>query len=139
MNEDQHLRQTQIVSSSSCGECLMGFVFKLNVYVSLTDTMGTGSCLLLLFAACLQSSWGWTTSVNCLVTLGVTLIFALPLNMPRIAPSTPSCSGQIRFVKRSPTSCFITLTISYEVPNVLAPFANVRGAYCSVVESAAWT
>lgn len=33
--------------------------------------------------------------------------------------------GQIRFFKRSPTTCNVKLTISYEVPNGLAPFANV--------------
>lgn len=33
--------------------------------------------------------------------------------------------GQIRFARRGAGSCQITLTISYEVPDVLAPFANV--------------
>lgn len=32
--------------------------------------------------------------------------------------------GQIRFMKKGPEKCAIKLTISYEVPNVLAPFAN---------------
>jgi hypothetical protein len=34
--------------------------------------------------------------------------------------------GQVRFVRR-PGGCRITLSISYEVPDVLAPFANVGG------------
>ncbi len=34
--------------------------------------------------------------------------------------------GQIKFKRLSPSSCNITLIISYEVPNVLVPFANVR-------------
>lgn len=33
--------------------------------------------------------------------------------------------GQIRFMKKGPEKCAIKLTISYEVPFVLAPFANV--------------
>ena len=33
--------------------------------------------------------------------------------------------GQIRFVRRGPEACSVTLTISYEVPDVLVPFANV--------------
>lgn len=32
--------------------------------------------------------------------------------------------GSIRFFRRSPKSCNVTLTISYEVPDALAPFAN---------------
>jgi len=32
--------------------------------------------------------------------------------------------GSIRFFRRTPTSCNVTLTISYEVPDVLAPFGN---------------
>lgn len=32
--------------------------------------------------------------------------------------------GQIRFIRRGPTTTNITLTISYEVPDVLVPFAN---------------
>lgn len=32
--------------------------------------------------------------------------------------------GQIKFKRLSPSSCNITLIISYEVPNVLVPFAN---------------
>eukprot|EP00199_Chlamydomonas_sp_CCMP681_P003072 CAMPEP_0119106822 /NCGR_PEP_ID=MMETSP1180-20130426/6339_1 /TAXON_ID=3052 ORGANISM="Chlamydomonas cf sp, Strain CCMP681" /NCGR_SAMPLE_ID=MMETSP1180 /ASSEMBLY_ACC=CAM_ASM_000741 /LENGTH=166 /DNA_ID=CAMNT_0007092213 /DNA_START=261 /DNA_END=761 /DNA_ORIENTATION=- len=36
-----------------------------------------------------------------------------------------SNKGQIRFVKKSPTLTNITLTISYEVPDVLVPFANL--------------
>ena len=33
--------------------------------------------------------------------------------------------GQIRFMRKGPQKCAVKLTISYEVPNVLAPFANV--------------
>ena len=33
--------------------------------------------------------------------------------------------GQIRFMKKGAEKCAIKLTISYEVPNVLAPFASV--------------
>lgn len=33
--------------------------------------------------------------------------------------------GQIRFVRRGPAACAVSLSISYEVPDVLAPFANV--------------
>lgn len=33
--------------------------------------------------------------------------------------------GQIRFVRKGPQACSVTLTISYEVPDVLAPFAEV--------------
>jgi uncharacterized membrane protein len=33
--------------------------------------------------------------------------------------------GQIRFMRKGPEKCAIKLTISYEVPNVLVPFANV--------------
>ena len=33
--------------------------------------------------------------------------------------------GQIRFMKKEPGKCSVKLTISYEVPNVLAPFASV--------------
>mmetsp|Transcript_28364 Transcript_28364/g.80069 ORF Transcript_28364/g.80069 Transcript_28364/m.80069 type:complete len:240 (-) Transcript_28364:344-1063(-) len=40
--------------------------------------------------------------------------------------------GSIRFYRTGPTSCNITLTISYEVPQVLAPFAN---ALQPIVES----
>lgn len=32
--------------------------------------------------------------------------------------------GQIKFVRTSPQTCNITLVISYEVPDVLVPFAN---------------
>ncbi|PNW73034.1 hypothetical protein CHLRE_14g616250v5 [Chlamydomonas reinhardtii] len=32
--------------------------------------------------------------------------------------------GQIKFIRTSPSSCNITLIISYEVPDVLVPFAN---------------
>ncbi len=35
--------------------------------------------------------------------------------------------GQIRFQRKGPSACKITLTISYEVPDALAPFANVSG------------
>lgn len=34
--------------------------------------------------------------------------------------------GQIRFLKKAENVCAVKLTISYEVPSVLAPFANVR-------------
>ncbi len=34
--------------------------------------------------------------------------------------------GQIRFARRGANACNVSLTISYEVPDVLAPFANVR-------------
>jgi uncharacterized membrane protein len=40
--------------------------------------------------------------------------------------------GQIRFYRRSATTCTVKLTISYEVPDVLAPFA---GALTPIVES----
>ena len=33
--------------------------------------------------------------------------------------------GQIRFVRKNDGSCAVKLTISYEVPNALAPFANL--------------
>lgn len=33
--------------------------------------------------------------------------------------------GQIRFMKKGPDSCSVKLTISYEVPSAMAPFANV--------------
>jgi hypothetical protein len=36
-----------------------------------------------------------------------------------------SNKGQIRFFKRPSGATVVTLTISYEVPSVLAPFANV--------------
>ncbi|KAI8462814.1 MAG: hypothetical protein J3K34DRAFT_372972 [Monoraphidium minutum] len=32
--------------------------------------------------------------------------------------------GQIRFVRKGPSACSVSLSISYEVPDVLAPFAN---------------
>lgn len=32
--------------------------------------------------------------------------------------------GQIDFIRQTPRSCSVTLTISYEVPDVLSPFAN---------------
>jgi len=32
--------------------------------------------------------------------------------------------GQIRFYRKSPSSCSVKLTISYEVPDVLAPFGS---------------
>ena len=34
--------------------------------------------------------------------------------------------GQIRFYRKSPSSCAVKLTISYELPDVLVPFGNVR-------------
>lgn len=40
--------------------------------------------------------------------------------------------GQIRFYRKGPTACVVALTISYEVPSVLVPFAN---ALTPVVES----
>lgn len=40
--------------------------------------------------------------------------------------------GQIRFYRKSPTACSVKLTISYEVPTILAPLA---GALTPVVES----
>lgn len=40
--------------------------------------------------------------------------------------------GQIRFYRQSATTCTVKLTISYEVPDVLAPFA---GALTPIVES----
>lgn len=39
--------------------------------------------------------------------------------------------GQIRFYRKSPSACSIKLTISYEVPDVLVPFA---GAVTPIVE-----
>lgn len=36
--------------------------------------------------------------------------------------------GQIRFSKKGPEVCTVKLTISYEVPSVLAPFANVSNS-----------
>lgn len=33
--------------------------------------------------------------------------------------------GQIRFYRKSPSSCAVKLTISYELPDVLVPFGNV--------------
>lgn len=33
--------------------------------------------------------------------------------------------GQIRFYRKSPQSCSVKLTISYELPDVLVPFGNV--------------
>jgi uncharacterized membrane protein len=41
--------------------------------------------------------------------------------------------GQIRFIRKGPQLTSITLTISYEVPDVLAPFANVGALYASGV------
>jgi len=38
--------------------------------------------------------------------------------------------GAIRFVKRGPQLTGITLAISYEVPDILAPFANVGQDLC---------
>ena len=35
------------------------------------------------------------------------------------------CRGQIRFYRKSAQSCTVKLTISYEVPGPLAPFAGV--------------
>ena len=35
------------------------------------------------------------------------------------------CRGQIRFYRKSAESCTVKLTISYEVPGPLAPFAGV--------------
>lgn len=36
-----------------------------------------------------------------------------------------SCRGQIRFARKGEGRCTVKLTISYEVPSVLAPFASV--------------
>jgi uncharacterized membrane protein len=36
--------------------------------------------------------------------------------------------GQIRFYRKSPSSCAVKLTISYELPDVLVPFGNVSRA-----------
>jgi len=41
--------------------------------------------------------------------------------------------GQIRFLKKGSEKCAVKLTISYEVPNALAPFANVRYVYYNLV------
>jgi len=38
--------------------------------------------------------------------------------------------GQIRFLKKAEDACAVKLTISYEVPGVLAPFANVCTMFC---------
>jgi hypothetical protein len=50
--------------------------------------------------------------------------------------------GQIRFVRRGPSACTVNLSISYEVPEMLAPFANVspfsgRGRSRRVAQAAA--
>ena len=34
--------------------------------------------------------------------------------------------GQIRFYRKSATTCAVKLTISYELPDALAPFGSVR-------------
>lgn len=47
--------------------------------------------------------------------------------------------GQIRFVRKSPTSCSVKLTISYEVPSPMGPFASVSAGhapFCSGVGAA---
>ena len=36
--------------------------------------------------------------------------------------------GQIRFRRKTATACVVSLTIAYEVPDVLAPFGNVSPA-----------
>ena len=38
--------------------------------------------------------------------------------------------GQIRFYRKSPTACSVKLTISYELPDALAPFGNVCSFSC---------
>lgn len=38
--------------------------------------------------------------------------------------------GQIRFLRKGDDRCAVKLTISYQVPSVLAPFANVCGILC---------
>lgn len=48
------------------------------------------------------------------------------LRSPRCA-----CRGQIRFFRKGQGQCTVKLTISYEVPSVLAPFANVSGGGCA--------
>lgn len=45
-------------------------------------------------------------------------------------PSLPR-RGQIRFVRKGPQRCSVKLTISYEVPSAMAPFASV-GAVCQL-------
>lgn len=35
------------------------------------------------------------------------------------------CRGQVRFYKRSPNSCGVSLSVSYELPDILAPFVGV--------------
>ena len=40
-------------------------------------------------------------------------------------PVADLCRGQIRFYRKSAKSCTVKLTISYEVPGPLAPFAGV--------------
>lgn len=39
----------------------------------------------------------------------------------------PGCRGQIRFLRKGPQRCQVKLTISYEVPSAMAPFASVSG------------
>lgn len=50
------------------------------------------------------------------------------LNRPGPASAAASpCRGQIRFLKKGPQRCQVKLTISYEVPSAMAPFASVSG------------
>jgi len=39
-----------------------------------------------------------------------------------------ACRGQIRFLRKGPDRCTVKLTISYEVPGPMAPFASVSGS-----------
>lgn len=43
------------------------------------------------------------------------------------APAPAMRRGQIRFLRKGPQRCQVKLTISYEVPSAMAPFASVRG------------
>ena len=48
---------------------------------------------------------------------------------PPPPPLPPACHrGQIRFVRKGPQRCSVKLTISYEVPGAMAPFASVSRA-----------
>ena len=59
---------------------------------------------------------------------------SLPFGLPRtIAGVEISNRGQIKFSRTSPTSTKITLIISYELPDVLVPFANVSVWTCGRV------
>lgn len=50
-----------------------------------------------------------------------------------------SCRGQVRFYKKGPNACTVKLTITYEVPGPLTPFASVscqRGKVCILANTA---